>query len=96
MFFTLKFISLFEKKTFTFFLQYGIIIEREGGNNMVVYNLYLVLNDESIMIYDKHMKMMRFEGSSNDIPEILFDRYVHYMTIVRDHKGDYKQLIVID
>ena len=62
---------------------------------MVVYNLYLVFNNEPIVIYDKHMKMTRFEGSSNDIPDSLMDRFVHYITIVRWHDS-YKQFIVID
>lgn len=62
---------------------------------MVVYNLYLVFNDEPIVIYDKHMKMTRFEGSSNDIPDSLMDRLVHYITIARCHDC-YIQFIVID
>lgn len=68
---------------------------REEDINVVLYNLYLVLNDEPIMIYDKCMKMMRFKGSSNDIPEGLMNRYVHYMTITRVEGHNY-QLIVID
>lgn len=62
---------------------------------MVVYNLYLVFNNEPIVIYDKHMTMTRFEGSSNDIPDSLMDRFVHYITIVR-YNDSYKQFIVID
>lgn len=30
---------------------------------MVVYNLYLVLNDEPVQIYDKNTKRVEFEGS---------------------------------
>ena len=62
---------------------------------MVLYNLYLVLNNEPIMIYDKCVKMVRFSGSSDDIPQALMDRYVHYITIARDEEHIY-QLIVID
>lgn len=62
---------------------------------MLVYNLYLVLNDEPVQIYDEDIRRMRFEGSSNDIPDILFDRYVHYVTAVQDEEKRYKQLIIV-
>lgn len=64
---------------------------------MVVYNLYLVLNDELVQIYDKNTERVEYEGSSNDIPDIFMDRLVHYLTI--DHIKDtkkYYQLIVLD
>lgn len=64
---------------------------------MVVYNLYLVLNDESIKIYDKCIQEIVFEGSSNNIPDRLMDRLVHYMTITQNPEDySYYQLIVID
>lgn len=64
---------------------------------MVVYNLYLVLNNEPIEIYDKHMRIIRYTGSSNDIPDILMDRLVHYLTVVKDKAGRYlRTIIVID
>lgn len=64
---------------------------------MVVYNLYLVLNDEPVQIYDKNTKCVEFEGSSNNIPDRFMDRLVHYLTIVyiKDAKKCY-QLIVLD
>lgn len=64
---------------------------------MVVYNLYLVLNDELVQIYDKNTERVEYEGSSNDIPDIFMDRLVHYLTIVhiKDTKK-YYQLIVLD
>lgn len=62
---------------------------------MVVYNLYLVLNDEPVQIYDEDIRRMRFEGSSNDIPDILMDRYVYYVTAVQDDEKRYKQLIIV-
>ena len=62
---------------------------------MLVYNLYLVLNDEPVQIYDEDIRQMRFEGSSNDIPNILMDRYVHYVTAVEDEEKRYKQLIIV-
>ena len=64
---------------------------------MVVYNLYLVLNDEPIEIYDKNLRRVVYEGSSNDIPEIFMDRLVHYLTVVKDKEGRYiRTIIVID
>lgn len=64
---------------------------------MVVYNLYLVLNDEPIEIYDKNIRMVVYEGSSNDIPEKHLDRLVHYLTVVNDKEGRYlRTIIVID
>lgn len=64
---------------------------------MVVYNLYLVLNDEPIEIYDKNIRMVVYEGSSNDISEKYMDRLVHYLTVVNDKEGRYlRTIIVID
>lgn len=64
---------------------------------MVVYNLYLVLNDEPIEIYDKTMRMVVYEGSSNNIPKKYLDRLVHYLTVVKDKESRYlRTIIVID
>lgn len=64
---------------------------------MVVYNLYLVLNDEPIEIYDKTIRMVRYIGTSNNIPNNLMDRLVHYLTVVNDRDGKYiRTIIVID
>lgn len=64
---------------------------------MVVYNLYLVLNDEPIEIYDKIIRMVVYEGSSNDIPKKYIDRLVHGLTVVKDKEGRYlRTIIVID
>lgn len=64
---------------------------------MVVYNLYLVLNDEPIEIYDKTIRMVRYTGTSNNIPNNLMDRLVHYLTVVNDRDGKYiRTIIVID
>lgn len=62
---------------------------------MVVYNLYLVLNNELIEIYDEKTREVRFEGLSNNIPDNLMDRYVNNLSIKRmdAHK---RLLIVID
>lgn len=62
---------------------------------MVLYNLYLVLNDEPIELYDENMRVVRFKGSSNDIPYALMDRLVHHVTVVQDKEKRYKRLIVV-
>lgn len=53
---------------------------------MVVYNLYLVLNNEPIQIYDRFEKRVVYEGSSTHIPRWLLSAIVHDITIV--HKKD--------
>lgn len=64
---------------------------------MVVYNLYLVLNDEPVQIYDKNTRRVEYEGSSNAIPIRLMDRLVHYLTIAHTQgTKKYYQLIVLD
>lgn len=62
---------------------------------MVLYNLYLVLQDEPIELYDENTRMVRFKGSSNDIPYELMDRLVHHVTVVKDKEKRYKRLIVV-
>lgn len=64
---------------------------------MTVYNLYLVLIDDPIKIYDESNQKIVFEGSSDNIPDRLMDRQVHYLTITQNPK-DYScyHLIVID
>lgn len=64
---------------------------------MVVYNLYLVLNDELVQIYDKKTRRVEYEGSSNAIPIRFMNRLVYYLTIV-DIQATKKcyQLIFID
>lgn len=64
---------------------------------MVVYNLYLVLNNEPVEIYDKELHKNVFIGLSNDIPKTLMDRLVHYLKVVNDRDGKYiYTLIVLD
>ena len=63
---------------------------------MVVYNLYLVLNDdEPIEIYDKHKRMVRFKGSSYEIPYALMDRVVQHVEVVQDKEKRYKRLVIV-
>lgn len=49
---------------------------------MVLYNLYLVLNDEPIKVYDNAIQCIVYEGSSENIPNELMSELVHDMTIV--------------
>lgn len=49
---------------------------------MIVYNLYLVLNNERIKIYDNITKSVVYEGISDNIPDELMNELVRDMTIV--------------
>lgn len=49
---------------------------------MVLYNLYLVLIDETIKVYDNATQSIVYEGSSERIPDELMNELVHDMTIV--------------
>lgn len=49
---------------------------------MVLYNLYLVLNNESIKVYDNAAGHIVYEGSSENIPHELMSELVHDMTVV--------------
>lgn len=51
---------------------------------MVLYNLYLVLTNEAIKVYDNQLHTTVYEGSSEDIPEGLFNKLVHDVMIVQD------------
>lgn len=51
---------------------------------MVLYNLYLVLNNETIKIYDNAIHSIVYEGSSDKIPDELMNELVHDMTIVHE------------
>ena len=62
---------------------------------MVVYNLYLVLNNEPIMIYDRYTQIVAYKGSSNNIPNELMERLVHHVTLELDKEKRYKQLIIV-
>ncbi|UWG09278.1 MAG: hypothetical protein [Bacteriophage sp.] len=49
---------------------------------MVLFNLYLVLNDEAIKVYDNATQRIVYEGSSEDIPSELMRELVHDVTVV--------------
>ena len=48
---------------------------------MVLYNLYLVLKHEIIMIYDNATKSIVYVGSSETIPRELMHEIVHDVSI---------------
>lgn len=55
---------------------------------MVLYNLYLVLNNETIKVYDNATHNIVYEGLSENIPDELMSELVHDMTIVYEkHNG---------
>lgn len=56
--------------------------EEKENINMVLYNLYLVLNNETIKVYDNITKSVVYEGISEDIPDELMSELVHDVTIV--------------
>ena len=63
---------------------------------MVVYNLYLVLNDELVQIFDRNTKSVEYEGSSNAIPIKFMNRIVNCLTILHIHGNKSYHVIVLD
>lgn len=51
---------------------------------MVLYNLYLVLNNELIKVFDNDISDVVYEGLSNNIPDELMHELVHDVTIARE------------
>ena len=51
---------------------------------MVLYNLFLVLNNEKIKVYDNATESIVYEGSSEYIPSELMNELVHDVTIVHE------------
>lgn len=49
---------------------------------MVLYNLYLVLNNETIKVFNNATQTIVYEGSSDNTPTELFGELVHDMTMV--------------
>ena len=49
---------------------------------MVLYNLYLVLINERIKVFDNATQSIVYEGLSEDIPSELMNELVHDMTMV--------------
>jgi hypothetical protein len=55
---------------------------------MVLYNLYLVLINEQIKVYDNAIHSIVYEGLSDDIPDELMNELVHDITIVYEKNND--------
>lgn len=51
---------------------------------MVLYNLYLVLNNEIIKVFDNDIQANVYEGLSENIPQELMNELVHDVTIARE------------
>lgn len=49
---------------------------------MVLYNLHLVLINETINVFDNDTQSIVYEGSSDNIPIELWNELVHDITIV--------------
>lgn len=58
---------------------------------MVLFNLYLVLKDETIVVYDNATESIVYVGSSETIPCELMHEIVHDVTIEHDRgiNGEY-------
>lgn len=65
-----------------FLVKYNNICKED--NNTAVYNLYLVLNNEIIKVYDNSIHSIVYEGSSENIPHELMNKLVHDVTIVHE------------
>lgn len=61
---------------------------------MILYNLYLVLNDELITVYDKANQRIVYEGSSEEIPEELMCKSVHDVTMVHEKDNNRPYLLI--
>lgn len=63
---------------------------------MVLYNLYLVLNNETIKVYDNITNSVVYEGISENIPGELMSELVHDMTIVYEKANNNRAYLLID
>lgn len=53
---------------------------------MVLYNLYLVLKHETVVVYDNATQSIEYVGSSETIPRELMHEIVHDVTIGHDKR----------
>lgn len=60
---------------------------------MVLYNLYLVLINETIRVYDNATQRILYEGSSENIPQELMNELVHDITIAHK-KGNITYFLI--
>lgn len=61
---------------------------------MVLYNLYLVLKDETIIVYDNATHSVVYVGSSETIPRELMHELVHDVTIAYDKRINKEYFLV--
>lgn len=61
---------------------------------MVLYNLYLVLINETIKVYDNTTRSIVYEGLSENIPSELMNALVHDMTIVYEKNIDKPYILI--
>lgn len=61
---------------------------------MVLYNLYLVLNNEIIKVFDNDIQAIVYEGLSENIPHKLMNQLVHDVTIAREKNTNRTYLLI--
>lgn len=61
---------------------------------MVLYNLYLVLNNEIIKVFDNDIQDNVYEGLSENIPHELMNELVHDVTIAREKNTNRTYLLI--
>lgn len=61
---------------------------------MVLYNLYLVLNNEIIKVFDNDIQSIVYEGVSENIPDELMNELVHDVTIAREKNTNRTYLLI--
>lgn len=61
---------------------------------MVLYNLYLVLNNEIIKVFDNDIQTIVYEGLSENIPHELMNELVHDVTIAREKNTNRTYLLI--
>lgn len=61
---------------------------------MVLYNLYLVLNNEIIKVFDNDIQTIVYEGLSENIPHELMNNLVHDVTIAREKNTNRTYLLI--
>lgn len=61
---------------------------------MVLYNLYLVLNNEIIKVFDNDTQAIVYEGLSENIPHELMNELVHDVTIARKKNTNRTYLLI--
>lgn len=61
---------------------------------MVLYNLYLVLKHETVVVYDNATQSIEYVGSSETIPRELMHEIVHDVTIGHDRRINGKYFLI--